>query len=121
MRMCVDYRKLNDITIKNRYPLPNITELQDRLAHAKMFTALDLRDGYHLVRIKVGDEWKTAFRIRYGHYEYTVMLFGLTNVPATFQTLINNVLREYLDIFVIAYLDDILIYLENPGDHVKYI
>ena len=84
LRMCVDYRKLNDITIKNRYPLPNISELQDRLAHAKIFTALDLRDGYHLVRIKKGDEWKTAFRTRYGHYEYTTMLFRLTNAPTIF-------------------------------------
>jgi transposase InsO family protein len=121
LRMCVDYRKLNDITIKNRYPLPNISELQDRLSHAKIFTALDLRDGYHLVRIKAGDEWKTAFRTRYGHYEYTVMPFGLTNAPATFQALINNVLREHLDIFVIAYLDDILIYSENEEEHVKHV
>jgi len=121
LRMCVDYRKLNDITIKDRYPLPNISELQDRLAHAKIFTALDLRDGYHLVRIKKGDEWKTAFRTRYGHYEYTIMPFGLTNAPATFQALINNVLREHLDIFVIAYLDDILIYSENKRDHVKHV
>ena len=112
-RLCVDYRQLNDITVKNRYPLPNIAELTDRLSRAKIFTALDLRDGYHLIRIKKGEEWKTAFRTRYGHFEYTVMPFGLTNAPATFQELINNVLRPYLDIFVIAYLDDILIYLEN--------
>jgi hypothetical protein len=111
--MCVDYRKLNDITVKNRYLLPNITELRDRLLRAKIFTALDLRDGYHLIRIKKGEEWKTAFRTRYGHYEYTVMLFGLTNALATFQELINNVLRTYLDIFVIVYLDDILVYSEN--------
>jgi RNase H-like domain found in reverse transcriptase/Reverse transcriptase (RNA-dependent DNA polymerase)/Integrase zinc binding domain/Retroviral aspartyl protease len=121
LRLCVDYRKLNDITVKNRYPLPNITELQDRLAHAKIFTALDLRDGYHLIRIKQGEEWKTAFRTRYGHYEYTVMPFGLTNAPATFQTLINNVLRAHLDDFVIAYLDDILIYSRNPEEHKKHV
>jgi hypothetical protein len=112
-RMCVDYQKLNNITVKNRYLLPNITELRDRLLRAKIFTALDLRDGYYLIRIKKGEEWKTAFRMRYGHYEYTVILFGLTNALATFQELINNVLRTYLDIFVIAYLDDILVYSEN--------
>jgi hypothetical protein len=82
--MCVDYWKLNDITVKNRYLLLNITELRDRLLRAKIFTALDLRDGYYLIRIKKGEEWKTAFRTRYGHYEYTVMLFGLTNALATF-------------------------------------
>ena len=82
---------------------------------------LDLRDGYYLVRIKVGDEWKIVFRIRYGYYEYTIILFRLTNILVIFQILINNVLCEYLDIFVIAYLDDILIYLENPGDYIKYV
>ncbi|KAI1686157.1 reverse transcriptase [Pyrenophora tritici-repentis] len=121
LRLCVDYRKLNDITIKNRYPLPNITELRDRLSRAKIFTALDLRDGYHLIRIAKGEEWKTAFRSRYGHYEYTVMPFGLTNAPATFQELINNVLRAHLDIFVIAYLDDILVYSETLEDHVEHV
>jgi hypothetical protein len=120
-RMCVDFRGINDITIKNRYPLPNIKELQDRLSNAKWFTALDLRDGYHLIRIKKGEEWKTAFRTRYGHFEYTVMPFGLTNAPATFQALINNVLREYLDIFVVAYLDDILIYSETEEEHVRHV
>jgi hypothetical protein len=119
--MCVDYRKLNDITIKNRYPLPNITELRDQLSRAKIFTAMDLRDGYHLIRIKLGDEWKTAFRTRYGHFEYTVMLFRLTNALAIFQELINNVLRAHLDIFVVAYLDDILVYSENEEDYVEHV
>jgi hypothetical protein len=82
--MCVDYWKLNDIMVKNRYLLPNIIELRDRLLRAKIFTALDLRDGYYLIRIKKGEEWKTVFRTRYGHYEYTVMLFGLTNALAIF-------------------------------------
>jgi transposase InsO family protein len=121
LRPCIDYRKLNDITIKNRYPLPNISELQDRLAHAKYFTALDLRGAYNLIRMKKGEEWKTAFRTRYGHYEYLVMPFGLTNAPATCQELINNVLRTHLDIFVIAYLDDILIYSNNIADHVEHV
>jgi hypothetical protein len=111
--MCVDYWKLNDITVKNWYLLPNITELQDQLLRAKIFTALDLRDGYHLIWIKKGEEWKTAFYTRYGHYKYTIILFGLTNALATFQELINNVLRTHLDIFVIAYLDDILVYSKN--------
>jgi transposase InsO family protein len=121
LRLCVDYRKLNDMTIKNRYPLPNISELRDRLAHAQVFTALDLRGAYNLIRMKKGEEWKTAFRTRYGHYEYTVMPFGLTNAPATCQALVNNVLREHLDIFVIAYLDDILIYSQNEKEHKEHV
>lgn len=124
LRPCIDYRKLNDITIKNRYPLPNISELQDRLQGAQYFTALDLRGAYNLIRMKEGEEWKTAFRTRYGHYEYTVMPFGLTNAPATCQALINNVLRAHLDRTVVAYLDDILVYsrtLEEHKIHVKEV
>ncbi len=102
LRLCVDYRKLNDITIKNRYPLPNISELQDRLSRAKIFTKLDLRGAYNLIRMKEGEEWKTAFRTRYGHYEYLVMPFGLTNAPATCQALVNNVVRAQLDRSAIA-------------------
>ena len=83
LRQCVDYRKLNDITIKNRYPLPNITEMQDRFSKAKRFTKVDLRGAYNLIRIAEGEEWKTAFRTRYGHYEYMVMPFGLTNALAS--------------------------------------
>lgn len=120
-RMCVDYRKLNDITIKNRYPLPLIEELRDQLIGAKVFTKFDIREAYYQVRIKEGDEWKTAFKTRYGHYEYKVMPFGLANAPATFQCLINNALREYLDIFVIAYLDDILIYSKDPKEHTEHV
>ena len=121
LRLCVDYRKLNDITIKNRYPLPNIGELQDRLGNAKIFTKLDLRGAYNLIRMKEGEEWKTAFRTRYGHYEYLVMPFGLTNAPATCQALINNVMRAHLDQTVIAYLDDILIFSANKEEHVKHV
>jgi len=84
IRLCVDFRSLNAVTIKNRYPLPLISEILDRLSHAKRFTKLDLRDAYHRMRIKEGDEWKTAFRTRYGHYEYMVIPFGLSNAPATF-------------------------------------
>jgi hypothetical protein len=121
LRLCVDYRKLNDITIKNRYPLPNISELQDRLSGAMFFTALDLRGAYNLIRMKKGEEWKTAFRTRYGHYEYTVMPFGLTNAPAVCQALINNVLREHLDITVVAYLDDILVYSQTLEEHKVHV
>jgi transposase InsO family protein len=121
LRPCIDYRRLNAMTIKNRYPLPNIGELRDRLAHAEIFTALDLRGAYNLIRMKEGEEWKTAFRTRYGHFEYLVMPFGLTNAPATCQELVNNVLREHLDIFVIAYLDDILIYSQNEKEHKKHV
>ena len=117
----MDYRQLNDITIKNRYPLPLIKELRDRLQGAQWFTALDLKGAYNLIRMKKGEEWKTAFRTRYGHYEYLVMPFGLTNAPASFQEMINHVLREYLDIFVIAYLDDILIYSETLEQHKQHV
>jgi hypothetical protein len=120
-RPVVDYRRLNDMTTKNRYPLPKISELQDRLAKAKIFTKLDLRAAYNLIRMKKGEEWKTAFRTRYGHYEYQVMPMGLSNAPATCQALVNNTLREYLDIFVVAYLDDILIYSVKPEDHVEHV
>ena len=85
MRLCVDYRQLNKLTIANKYPLPLMTELRDRVAGAKIFTKLDLKDGYHLLRIKEGEEWKTAFRTQYGHYEYKVMPFGLVNAPALFR------------------------------------
>ena len=121
LRLCVDYRKLNDKTIKNRYPLPNISELQDRLAFAKIFTRFDLRGAYNLIRMKAGEEWKTAFRTRYGHYEYLVIPFGLTNAPATCQALVNNVLRSHLDRTVIAYLDDILIYSDDKTQHIQHV
>jgi transposase InsO family protein len=114
LRLCVDYRGLNAITVKNRYALPLISELQDRFQGAQWFTKLDIPGAYNKIRIKEGDEWKTAFRTRYGHYEYLVMPFGLTNAPATFQSFINTVLYEYLDQFVVVYLDDILIY--TTGD-----
>ena len=118
LRLCVDYRGLNNLTIKNRYPLPLIGELLDRLGRAKRFTQLDLTSAYHRMRIREGDEWKTAFRTRYGHFEYQVMPFGLTNAPASFQGYINKILAEKLDIFVIVYLDDILIYTDDDKGHV---
>ena len=121
LRLCVDYRKLNEITIKNRYPLPLIDELRQQTSKAKIFTKLDIREAYHQIRIKQGEEWKTAFRTRFGHFEYTVMPFGLTNAPASFQALINNVLRPYLDKFVVAYLDDLLIYSETREEHTEHV
>ena len=121
LRLCVDYRGLNKITVKNRYPLPLISESLDRLRSATVFTKLDLRSGYNLVRIAEGDEWKTAFRTRYGHYEYRVMPFGLTNAPATFQNLMNDIFREFLDDFAIVYLDDILIFSQTLEEHKRHV
>jgi transposase InsO family protein len=120
-RLCVDYRGLNKITIKNRYPLPLISELLDRLGHAKIFSKLDLRDAYHRLRIKEGDEWKTAFKTRYGLFEYMVMPFGLANAPATFQAYIHKALGHLVDSICIVYLDDILIYSKNEEEHVKHV
>lgn len=124
LRPCVDYRELNKITIKNRYPLPLVPELFQRLRTARIFTKLDLRGAYNLVRIREGDEWKTAFRTRFGHFEYLVMPFGLCNAPATFQHFVNDIFREFLDYFVIIYLDDILIFsttLELHRTHVRTV
>jgi len=121
LQLCVDYRQLNKLTILNKYPLPLMSELRDRVAGAKIFSKIDLKDGYHLIRIRAGDEWKTAFRTRYGHYEYKVMPFGLVNAPAPFQAMMNKILREFLDHGVVVYLDDILIYSENYKEHVELV
>jgi hypothetical protein len=121
LRPCIDYRPLNDKTVKDHYAPPRQDELQDRLLGAKIFTALDARDAYHLIRMADGEEWKTAFRTRWGVYEFMVMPFGLTNAPATFQEYINNALWEHLDDFVIAYLDDILIFSKTPEEHVVHV
>lgn len=121
LRLCVDYRGLNQVTRKNRAPLPLITEILDRLQGARCYTKLDLKDAYRRIRIKAGDEWKTAFRCRYGHFEYLVMPFGLTNAPATFQEYINEALRGLVDTICIVYLDDILIYSRDPADHKQHV
>jgi len=117
----VDYRALNLGTIKNRYPLPLISELLDRVREARIFTKLDLRNAYHLIRIKEGDKYKTAFRTRCGQFEYSVMPFGLTNVPATFQAYIDDCLRPYIDELAVCYLDDILIYSTNEKEHEEHV
>ncbi|GJP41635.1 hypothetical protein CLOM_g1279 [Closterium sp. NIES-68] len=118
-RMCIDYRALNRITIKSRYPMPRADDLLDQLRGAKFFLKIDLRRGYHQIRVAADDCLKTAFRTRYGRYEYLVMPFGLTNAPLTFQITMNDVFRELLDKCVIIYLDDILIYSRSREQHLK--
>ncbi|KAI0995212.1 hypothetical protein K3495_g12971, partial [Podosphaera aphanis] len=121
LRFCVDYRALNAITIKNRYPLPLIQETLSRLSKAKFYTKLDVIAAFNQIRIAEGDEWLTAFNTRYGLFESLVMPFGLTNAPATFQARINEILRPFLDIFCTAYIDDVLIYSDNLVDHRRHV
>jgi hypothetical protein len=121
LRMCVDYRPLNAVTIKNKYSLPRIDILFDQLSKAKVFSKIDLRLGYHQIKIKPQDIPKTAFSTRYGLYEYLVMSFGLTNAHAYFMYLMNSVFMPKLDKFVIVFIDDILVYSENEKDHVEHL
>ena len=116
-RMCMDYHSLNEITIKNKYPLPRIDDPFDQLKGACVFSKIDLRSGYHQLKIRATDIPKTAFITRYGLYEYTVMSFGLTNAPAYFMYLMNKVFMEYLDKFVVVFIDDILIFSKNEEEH----
>jgi hypothetical protein len=121
LRMCIDYRALNKITLKNKYPIPHIGDLFDQLGQARVFTKLDLRSGYHQVRIAEGDGPKTACVTRYGLFEFKVMTFGLTNAPVTFCTLMNKVLQPFLDKFVVVYLDDIVVYSQGLAEHLEHL
>ncbi len=121
LRPCIDYRGLNNITVKNTYPFPLMSSAFERLQGASIFTKLDLRNAYHLVRIREGDEWKTAFNTPRGHFEYLVMPFGLSNSPAVFQALVNDVLRDMVDQFIYVYLDDILIFSSSLQEHVQHV
>ncbi|KAD2805396.1 hypothetical protein E3N88_38773 [Mikania micrantha] len=121
MRMCIDYRKLNKLTVKNRYPVPRIDDLFDQLQGAKWFSKIDLRSGYHQLKVRNEDVEKTAFRTRYGHYEFVVMSFGLTNAPAAFMDLMNWVCRPMLGRSVIVFIDDILVYSKNESDHACHL
>ena len=124
LRLCIDYKQLNRVTIRNQYPLLRIDELFDQLQGSRVYSKIDLRSGtsgYHQLRVQEGDVPKTAFRTHYGHYEFLVMPFGLTNAPATFMDLMNRVFQPYLDRFVIVFIDDILVFLGSPGEHSEHL
>jgi len=120
-RLCVDYRQLNKMTIKNKYSLSRIDDLMDQLHGSSVFSKIDLRSGYHQILVKADDVQKTAFRSRYGHYEYVVMPFGVTNAPAVFMDYMNRIFRPFLDKFVVVFIDDILIYSRTQEEHAEHL
>ena len=121
MRMCIDYRQLNKITIKNHYPHPRIDDLFDQVGGAKIFSKIDLRSKYHQVRIRDKDIHKTSFRMRYRHYMFLVILFGLTNVPTNFMCMMNIIFSKYLDKFILVCIDNILVYSKNKEEHEEHL
>ena len=119
--MCIDYRQLNKVTIMNKYPIPRIDDLFDQLQGACVFSKIDLRSGYHQLKIRATDVPKTTFRTRYGHYEFLVMSFGLTNASDAFMSLMNGIFKLYFDLFVIVFIDDILIFSKSKKEHEEHL